>query len=54
MGPMTTFLHAQSRATLPADFDPFFAVMGVKCRDWAKPQPAQQPKLPSQNGEKTC
>lgn len=23
--------------SLPADFDPFFAVMGVKKRDWTKP-----------------
>jgi hypothetical protein len=23
--------------TLPADFDPYFAVMGVKRRDWSKP-----------------
>lgn len=22
--------------TLPADFDPYFAVMGVKRRDWTK------------------
>lgn len=30
---------------LPADFDPFFAVTGVKRRDWTKP--AQQPaKVP--------
>lgn len=23
--------------TLPADFDPYFAVMGVRRRDWTKP-----------------
>lgn len=23
---------------IPADFDPYFAVMGVKRRDWTKPQ----------------
>lgn len=23
--------------TIPADFDAYFAVMGVKRRDWAKP-----------------
>lgn len=28
--------------TLPADFDPYFAVMGVKRRDWTKP--AEAPK----------
>lgn len=25
--------------TLPADFDPYFAVTGVKRRDWTKPAP---------------
>lgn len=25
---------------LPADFDPFFAVTGVRKRDWSKPVPS--------------
>lgn len=25
--------------TLPSDFDPFFAVMGVPRRQWVPPQP---------------
>ncbi len=28
--------------TIPANFDPYFAVMGVKRRDWTQPQPAPQ------------
>lgn len=26
---------------LPANFDPYFAVMGVKRRDWTLPQPSK-------------
>jgi hypothetical protein len=28
--------------TLPADFDPYFAVMGVKRRDWTAPVQPQK------------
>jgi hypothetical protein len=30
--------------TLPDSFDPYYAVMGVKRRDWSKPVPQEKPE----------
>ena len=32
---------------LPADFDPFFAVTGVRKRDWSKPAAPSVPATPA-------
>jgi hypothetical protein len=41
---MTQFPHPQSARVLPPSFDPYFAVTGVKRRDWSAPVQPQKVK----------